>query len=165
METWHRPHPSRRARRDPLPVIRTCLLQLLCLSWQGLRTLLGFFLCPRLPRNRMMPSCSALDAPSRTLPRWFHSLLLWCPLRTSWRFLQPFLDLRGTGPNPKGPFCTTPARASSWTLLRVSSTGLVMARTGLRHSGQQQASVSACSSSSRRWSCFAHLLQVSGQAA
>ena len=48
----------------------------------GSKDLLGFFLCPRIQRNRMMPSCSALGIPRRTLPRWFRSLPLRCPLRT-----------------------------------------------------------------------------------
>ena len=56
-------------------------------------------------------------------------------------------DLAGGFPVPpppkeKGPFCTTPAHASSWTLLCTSSAALVMAWTGLRCSGPQHAFVS-----------------------
>ena len=51
----------------------------------------------------------------------------------------------------------------SWSLYH--STGLVMARTGLRRCGPQQASASTCSSSSSRWSCFGRLPQRRGQTA
>ena len=67
-------------------------LQLPCPSWEGARTLLGFSLYPRLSRNLTMPSYSALDAPSRSLPCRSRSLPLRCLLRTSWRCLRPFLD-------------------------------------------------------------------------
>ena len=155
----------------PLPVIRTCLLQLPCLSWQGVRTLLGFFLCPCLPRNRMMSFCSALDAPSKTLLRWFCNLPLRCLLRTLWCFLQPFFDhsrpTRNRSKPQRDPFlhhaCTGLFLDASTCLL--CRLGLVMARTGLSRSGPQHASVSDCSSSSRCWSCFGCLPQLSGQAA
>ena len=73
-------------------------------------------------------------------------------------------DLRGTGPNSKGPCsCSMTKHAASWTLLHTSSTRLVMARTGLRHSWPQQASASTCSSSSSRWSRYGRPPQCCGQ--
>ena len=144
--------PSQRARRDPSPVIRTCRLQLPCLSWQGARTLLGCFLCPRIQMSRMIPSCSAWDVP-----------------RTGDATYSPSTtvpDLRGTSPNSKGPiFYTSQAHATSWTLLRASYTVLVLARTGSCRSGPQHAPVPACSSTSRPWSCCGRLPQLSGQTA
>ena len=53
-------------------------------------------------------------------------------------------DLRGTGLNTKGPFFhTSHMHATSWTLLRASSTALVVARAGSCRSGPQHAPIPA----------------------
>ena len=146
----------------------TCRLQLPCLSWHGAGTLLGFCTPGPWGTLRCLPT-----------PHWTLQAGLCCVGPTACRCgassgphdaacgpSSTIPNLRGTGPKSKGPFsCSTPAYAASWTLLRASSTGLVMARMGLRHSGPQQASASTCSTSSRCWSCFGRLPRRCGHTA